>query len=83
MYNNKYKTTRDTMKGDILKKQHSKTDIQELMTDGKHLKHQQDIEDNKKNDDIVFTFHYYVEQNYVHPSRSLVFTNVATKKLHL
>jgi hypothetical protein len=32
---------------EVSKKQHSKTNIQELMIDSKHLKYQQDIADNK------------------------------------
>ena len=41
---NKCKTTWDVIK-ELYSKQHSQADIQELMTDSKHLKDQQDIVD--------------------------------------
>jgi len=39
--------------------------------------------DNKINDENLSTFHYYLEQNYINPSSSLVFKTFSTKKLHL
>ena len=42
--NNKFKTTCDIIK-EFSRKQHSKTDIQELMIDSKHLQDQQDTAD--------------------------------------
>jgi len=39
--------------------------------------------DNKINGENLSTFHYYLEQNYVHPSLSLVFKTFSTEKLYL
>jgi len=36
--------------------------------------------DNKINDENLSTCQYYVEQNYVHPSSSLVFKTFSTKE---
>jgi hypothetical protein len=74
--------------------------IQELMTDSKHLKDQQDIADtfnnyfssifdiisknnvnNITNNEKIPTFHYYLEQNYVHPPSSLVIKTFSTKEI--
>jgi len=38
---------------------------------------------NKINDENLSSFHYYVQQNYVHPSSSLVLKLFQPKKLHL
>ena len=67
---------------------------QELMIGSKHLKHQQDYfssvvdkinnnVDNKVNYENLSTFHYYVQQNYIHPSSSLVFKTSSTKDICL
>ena len=37
--------------------------------------------DNKINYEILSTFHYYVEQNYIHSSSSLVFISFSTKEI--
>ena len=39
------------------------------------------IVDNRINDDILYTFHYNSEQNYVHPSSLLVFKTFSTKEI--
>ena len=36
---------------------------------------------NKTNNEKVPTFHYYLEQNYVHPPSSLVIKNFSTKEI--
>ena len=89
---NKCKTT-----WDIIKELPSKADVQELMISCKHLKHQQgdafnnyfssiidkisNNVDKKSNYENLSTFHYYVEQNYIHPSSSLVFKTFSTKEI--
>ena len=37
--------------------------------------------DNKINDESLSTFHYYLQQNYVHPSSSLVFKTFSTREI--
>jgi hypothetical protein len=37
--------------------------------------------DNKSNDENLPTFHYYLQQNYVHPSSYLVFKTFSTKEI--
>jgi len=85
---------------ELYRKQHSTTDIQELMIDSNHLKDQQDIVDacnnyfssiidkisknnvdNLINDGIFSSFHYYLKQNLLHPSSSLVLKTFSTKEI--
>jgi hypothetical protein len=37
--------------------------------------------DNKINDENLFTFHYYLEQNYLHPSSGLLYKTFSTKEI--
>jgi len=37
--------------------------------------------DNKINDENLSTFHYYLEQNYIHPSSALLFKTFSTKEI--
>ena len=37
--------------------------------------------DNKINDENLSTFHYYLEQNYIHPSSSVVFKTFSIKEI--
>jgi len=79
------KTTWDSSK-ELSSKQHSQTDIQELMIDIKHLKDKQDKADafnNRIKNKNPSTFHYYLEQNYLPSSSSLVLNLFQPKKLLL
>jgi hypothetical protein len=37
--------------------------------------------DNKINDENLSTFHYYLEQNYIHPFSALLFKTFSTKEM--
>jgi hypothetical protein len=37
----------------------------------------------KINDENLSTYHYYLEQNYIHPSSSLVFKTFSPKEINL